>query len=167
MAATSIVEYTVNSIIAAMKAGMPQALANVREDRASAIVTTEPPVEYFIYDNLIGYKSPSIVVLATDADMQLSRGQNHVNCSVHILVSCIMEDRKSELLTVKAFRYSDAMYHVLNRAQFVDTVDNRKSVVKVTRMDFSRTVQKASNVDSPFRKEVMLTLDVEHYESEV
>jgi hypothetical protein len=167
MAAQDIVEFTVNSIITELRAQMPGALAAVRADRVDAAVTTEAPRDYFIYEKIIGYRTPAIVVVADDVDFRLDRGPNSVSALVTIMVSCVVEDRKADLLTIKTYRYSDALYHCLNRVQFVDNVNKRKSIVKVTRMDFSRTLEAASNVESPFRKEVMLTCEVEHYESEV
>lgn len=166
MASENLVEFTVNAVIAKLKADMPAALAAVRADRASAVVTTEPPVDYFQYEKIIGYKSPCMVVVASDVDFQLDRGPNSVSALITMYVSCIVEDRIADNLAIKTYRYSDAMYSVLNRAQLVNELKKLKSVVKVTRMDFSKTVDNKSRVETPFRKEVMMTLEVEHYESE-
>ncbi|HCW05858.1 MAG TPA: hypothetical protein DGG95_00640 [Cytophagales bacterium] len=170
MASQNLVEYTVNQLIDHMQTNLPTALADVRTDRIDALVTTEPPQNssYFIYEKIIGYKTPAIVTVATDVDFRLARGPNSVSALIGVVVSCVVEDRIANNLTIKTYRYSDALYSVLNRAQFTDDVNLRKSIVKVTRMDFSRTVENVSqDTSNPFRKEVMLTLEVEHYENEV
>ncbi len=166
MASQNIVEFTVNAVIAELKAKMPTALAAVRTDRNSATVTTEPPVDYFIYEKIIGYKSPAIVVVAGDVDFRLANGQNSISALITTYVSCIVEDRVADNLTVKTYRYSDAIYSVLNRAHLINTQNNSQSIIKITRMDFSKTVDNKSKVETPFRKEVMLTLEIEHYEAE-
>lgn len=166
MAATSLAEFTVNGVIAEIKANISQALAAVRADRVDAVVTTEPPVDYFRFDKIIGYKTPAIVVLAGSIDFRLDKGPNSVNSLIELYVSCILEDRIADNLTLKTYRYSDALYHCLNRAHIVSDLKNRQSIVKVTRIDFSKTVENASRVETPFRKEVMITLEVENYESE-
>lgn len=166
MAATSLAEFTVNGVTSQIKSNISAALANVRSDRADGAVTTEPPAEYFIYEKIIGYKTPAIVVVAGEIDFRLRDGQNSVNSMVKVYVSCVLEDRIADNLTLKTYRYSDALYSCLNRAHIVDVPKNRQSIVKVTRMDFSKMVDNKSNVTSPFRKEVMITLEVENYESE-
>lgn len=166
MAATSLAEFTVDGILSEIKTNISAALGAVRSDRADAAVTTEPPAEYFNYEKIIGYKTPAIVVVAGEIDFRLQNGPNSVNSMVKVYVSCVLEDRIATNLTLKTYRYSDALYHCLNRAHIVDSNKNRQSIVKVTRMDFSKLVDNKSNVTSPFRKEVMLTLEVENYESE-
>lgn len=166
MAAQNLAEFTVKAIIAKLKADLPAQLAEVRADRTVPSVTTEPPVDYFNYEKIIGYKTPAVVVVATDIDFRKPDGQNFIEALTTVLVSVVLEDRNAELLTTKAYRYSDAFHKVLDRAHLDDTTQNIRDILKVTRIDYSRTMETASRVDSPFRKEVMLTLEVEHYESE-
>lgn len=171
MASENLVEWTTKSIIADMQARLPAALAAVRADRIDAAVTTEPPqnVDYFYYENLIAYKTPAVVVLPSEIDYRLPSGPNSVNALINMYVSCILEDRKAMNLQLKAFRYSDAIYSVLNRARYQDDVNKRVSIVKVVRTEYSRTTRRmlqGPEEDNPFRKEVMLTLNVEHYENE-
>lgn len=170
MAAQNIVEFTVDGIISYMQANLASALSKVSVERVDNAVTMEPPqnVSYFKYEKIQGYKTPAVVVVATNVDFRLARGPNSVSAMITIYVSMVLEDRKAENLTLKAYRYSDAAYSLLNRLQLTDNTELRKSIVTVPRIEFSRTVQEVSqDTGNPFRKEVMLTLNVEHYENEV
>lgn len=129
-------------------------------------MTTEAPVSYFIYDHAIGYKAPAVFVLMISNEFLQERGQNHINCRQEIAVSCMVEDRNQTLLTRKCFRYHDALHLVLDRAQLVTDDNKIKIFVKVVRSDISETSEMKTSIDSVFRKEVMLTLEVEHIEQE-
>lgn len=166
MAAQNLVEATINLIIAKLKADLPVALAEVRNERVDAIVTTEIPASYFNYERVMGYKTPAVVVVPTSIDFRLPNGQNHINSLNTIMVSIILEDRRAEYLSIKSYRYSDAFHKVLDRAHLDDPISDSRNIVKVTRIDFSRTMEGVSKEESPFRKEVMLTCEVEHYEDE-
>jgi len=163
-----IMEGTVIPIKNFIKAGIDQALADVRTDRGDAEVSTESPKAYFIYENPIGYRVPAIFVLGDTFDFQLSRGQNFIEGKAIVYVSALVDDRNAELLTIKAWRYQDALHQLLDQAVLDDPVHNIKNVIKVVKAEFSNTFQmKAQNPGSeknPFRKEVMLTLEVEHFE---
>lgn len=165
MSAVNLAEGLINLIIEQIKTNISSALTEVRTQRNDGSVTTEIPASYFIYNDAIAYKTPAIFVLAGDIDFQLARGQNHINNETIVYVSCAVEDRNQAHLTVKVYRYLDALFKVLNRVQLVDTSTGAKNFVKVTRVDLSR-VEKKSSTDSIFRKEVMFTLAVEHMEQE-
>jgi hypothetical protein len=166
MAAQSISESVVTGIIDLIKANIPAALAEIRSDREDARVTTEPPVSYFIYEKAAGYKTPAIFVIADSVDFRLDRGPNSINAEVRLIVSCLVEDKIAENLTYKTYRYSDALHKVLDRAHIKQDQEKRLSVVKVQRIDYSLTQQTKTSQESVFRKEVMLTCQVEHYEGE-
>lgn len=164
--ARSLMESTVILILNQIKANIAAALLNVRTDRADKIVNTDPPLEYFIFEKAIGYRCPAVFVIGDQIDFKLSRGQNHINSTDTVYVSVVLEDRTHELLVLRSYRYCDALHEVLDRQQLITPSQNTKIVVKVTRIQFSEATQKNSPHESIFRKEVMLTLEVEHFEKE-
>lgn len=159
-----IMEGTVLPVRDFIKSSIAQALLDVRVDRDDGKVTTEPPVEYFIYDRAIGYKTPAVFVLGDDVDFLLDRGQNYIAAKCKVYVSVLVEDRNADLLTYKCWRYQDALHAILDQAILTDETENIKNIVKVIRAEYSNTFQTKAQVQGPFRKEVMLTLEVEHLE---
>jgi hypothetical protein len=161
-----LVEFSVNSVINHIQDNIGEKLDALAIDRPDGIVTLENPSldAYFNYEKGIGYKTPAIFVVPTNVDFRLNLGQNHINAKISMYVSCVVEDRKQSLLQSKCFRYADALRQTLNQV----TIDgeNQRVIIKVTRIDYSGTAPARSTQDGPFRKECMLTLDVEHYEKD-
>lgn len=165
MSSQSVAESVTVEVRDLIKDNIATYLSEVRVDRTDAKVTTEVPASYFIYPDAIGYKTPACFVVVNSIDYSLNRGQNGINSTLQVYVSIVVEDRTQELLTYKVYRYSDALHKLLSRAHLIDDTKKRQSIIKVMRTDFSAT-QKMSSVETVFRKEVMLTLEVEHYEKE-
>jgi len=160
----SIMEGTVIPIRDFIKTNIAASLAALRTERADGKVTTEPPQDYLIFDKAIGYKTPCVFVIGDASDFRLDRGQNFIAATNTVYVSVLVEDRNAELLTIKCWRYSDAMHAILDQAQ-VDVLGMEvKNVLKVTKIEYSDTFQTKSQNETCFRKEVMLTLEVEHLE---
>ena len=166
MSAQSVAESVVTSIIDYLKVNISTALSEVRVDRDDARVSTEVPVNYFIYEKAAGYKTPAVFVIADSIDFRLDRGPNSINAELRVIISCLLEDKIAESLTYKSYRYSDALHKTLDRLHIVDDTAKRKSIVKVQKIDYSLVQQTKSSQESVFRKEVMLTCLVEHYEGE-
>lgn len=166
--ALRIMEGTVLPIRDFIKAGIAAQLAIVSADRPDAKVTLEAPKHYSIFDKIIAYQCPAIVVCGEDVDFANERGQNFIASKNTVYVSAIIEDRDAERLTLKCWRYQDALFALLDSAQIDVPGANIKNVITVTRAEYSNTFQaKAQNPGdsaNPFRKEVMLTLEVEHME---
>lgn len=163
-----IMEGTVLPIVDFIKANIAQALADIRTDRGDSKVQTEIPKDYLIYENAIGYRVPAIFVIGDNVDFQLVKGQNFISSKNTIYVSALLDDRTAELLTYKAWRYQDALHQILDQAEIEIPESKIKNVIKVVKAEFSNTFKlKAQNPGedkNPFRKEVMLTLEVEHFE---
>ena len=113
MASQNILESVVTSIEHQIKANIETYLSEVRVDRNDGTVTTEIPKDYFIYDGAVGYKTPAIFTIADSVDYRPSMGQNHINANVTVYVSLIVEDRNQRLLTLKSWRYQDALHKCL------------------------------------------------------
>lgn len=163
-----IMEGTVIPIRDHIKENIAAALASVRTDRGDARVATEPPKDYFIFDQAIGYKVPAIFVIGDTVDFRLDKGQNFIAAVCTVYVSALVDDRTAEFLAYKCWRYQDALHMILDQTELVDEEKNYKNTIKVTKAEFSNTFQmKAQNPGeekNPFRKEVLLTLEVEHME---
>jgi hypothetical protein len=164
MASRKVVESSIVLIRDYLKANMPQALIDVRTDRVDGAVTTEPPKNYFIYTPASGYQAPAVFVVAESVDFKLNRGQNHVNATVRVLCSVVVEDKDAEKLEIKLFRYHDAIHHLLDNLHLDDTAHELRCIVKVVTSDFGQGLRTQSAIETIFRKEVMFTLEVEHYE---
>lgn len=164
----AVMEGTVLPIVEYIKANIEMGLAGVREERPDGKVSTEIPKDYFIYEMAIGYKVPAVFVIGDTIDFRLDRGQNFINAMVTVYVSVLVDDRNAELLAYKMWRYQDALHAILDQAELYDQKKEIKNVIKVTKAEFSNTFQPKAQTPgtekNPFRKEVMLTLEVEHWE---
>jgi hypothetical protein len=158
----NVVEYTTTAITNYIQDNIGPALDLLAIDRPDGTVTLENPVEYFNYEKAIGYKTPAVFVVPTDVDFRLNRGPNNINASVKIFVALVVEDRSQDLLQLKCFRYFDALHQILSMVQIDDV--NRRIIVKVMKASFSGTDAAKSSVDHIFRKECLLSLEVEHYD---
>ena len=162
----NIAEDVTTGIISMIQNGIGASLDALNADRPDGDVTLENPPEesYFTYESAIGYRAPAIFVVPTAVDFKLARGPNHVAATVSLFVSLIVEDRNQDLLQTKCFRYADAIYRTISR-QTIETTQS-KDVIKVLRMAFSGTEASKGKIESVFRKEATLLLDVEHYNLE-
>ena len=158
-----LVEYLTDNIISYIDDNIGPYLDRMYLDRDNQ-VTMENPKDYFNYEDPIGYRLPAIIVLPREIDYRLSRGPNSINALIQFYVCCIVEDNKANLLQRKCFRYQDALKHILHLAVIENS--NQKNILKVTHASFSSTAARQTEVDSLFRKEVLLTLEVEHFENE-
>jgi hypothetical protein len=157
-------EGTVTPIVDHIKNNVSAALADLRADRPDNIVNTDDPVDYFVYPKAIGYMVPAVFVLGRTVSFLQERGQNHINAQVGVQVSIVVEDQDAERLTYKVWRYSDALHSVLDQAEIVSLDGKIKNKIKVVSAEFGDSVQIKSQLESPFRMESMLILEVEHYE---
>jgi hypothetical protein len=150
-----------------IKANIAGALSDVRVERGDAKVTTEPPKDYFVYERARTYQTPSVFIIADRVDLMKQAGPNSIMANVTVRVSVVIEDVKEENLSIKAWRYQDALYEVLDQAQMVSTDGNIKLIVIVQSMLFSpvftQNTDKKATVNA-FRKEVVLECDVRHFE---
>lgn len=163
-----IMEGTVLPIQQHIKDNIAAAMARVRTTR-DAKVTTELPKDYFVWEQAIGLRCPAVFIIGDTVDMALDKGQNFIASKNTVYVSILVEDRTADYLTQKCWVYQDALFEILDQAIVPDVENNIKNFVKVTKIEFSNTFQmKAQNpgaMKNPFRKEVMLTLEVEHMEA--
>lgn len=166
MSSPRLVETTTRLIKNFVQANIALALQEVSQDRPDQKVSTEPFKSYFIYPNAKGYQAPCCFVLANEIDFRTTEKQaNYISASVRTYVVAIVEDRREDELTVKSWRYQAALYGLLDQLQLTDTDEKVKLVCIVKRSDFSRIETTGNGSGTGFRREIVLDLEVEHWES--
>lgn len=164
-----IFEEDVDLIIAHIKANIGTALAGVRTDTTDAKVTTEVPASYFFYNPITAYRCPAIVLEVIEGDTRLlEQAANHINAMIKINVYCIVQDKSSELLARKSWRYMRALSSLLYGAVLTSADNKVKIVTKLERYAFGDEVTTSQDNRVPagvFQKGCMIELSVEHYEN--
>ncbi len=168
----SITESSIKLVQKHLQDNIATALANLRSERNDPKVSSEPPKKdsYFIYERAVGYQPPAVFTIADDVDFQNSAGPNTVLAVVKARVSVVVEDILQDNLTVKAWRYQDALYALLNKTVLVSANEGVKIVVVVQGATFSPVFTQDTDVKSArntFRKEVVLNCDLNHFESDI
>lgn len=169
MSARKLAEGTVDLMLQCIKTNIAAALDAVQADAPDHTVTTEPPRSYFIYSGAKGFRCPAVWVMAEEFDFrQQEKGANFIDALARINVSVLLEDRNTELLTRRCWRYQSALHTVLDETQLTTTDNKLKIVVVIRRATFLPTYSNTVDKNSPeavFRKEVLLECDVDHYEN--
>lgn len=169
MSTQYLAETTVSMIMSYLETNLPTCLAHVRAsdftNRFLDSVTTEPPRSYFVYPRIKGYTLPAVMVIIDQFDFRPGEKKaNHVNAAARCGISCFLEDRDEERLTIKAYRYLDAFYECLAQQEIVSTTDNVKLIVVINRAMFTPHYTVAGQDPMGiFRKELQLECSVEHY----
>lgn len=161
-------EIATQMIEAQIKATIEQNLANVRAARTVAIVTTEPPREYFIYPTSNVYRPPAIFTIFESQKIFNSQSDgNHINSQDNVTVACVIEDRLENLLTIKAWRYQAALMQSLHQVNLINSELSLKLFIRVDECIFTNPVSLTSreSKEQIFRKEVGLRLVVDHIEN--
>ena len=169
MSSRKLAETTVTLIVNELKASLPTALSELRTERADPAVSTEQPKSYLIYSGAIGYITPAVFVICEEMEMMnAERGSNFINAKARILASVLVEDRVADRVVKKAWRYQAAMHKVLHETVLTTGDGKVRIVIKVDRIRFSPEFSDTKDPNAPqsvFRKEVVLDLEVEHWEA--
>lgn len=162
----NITEQTTDLIIDHVSTNIKAKLDEVVSYRGDLSFSIDAPQSYFIYESAIDLKCPALYVIADSVDTQLQRGQNHLNAQIKYTLSIVFEYKDAEKCVRGLYRYVDALYRLLNLTQ-LDSSDSRaRNVIKVVAIDYSGLQQNKDQEQNIFRKEAMLTLMVEHFETE-
>ena len=169
-----LVEFTVDAIQKKLEDEISLALIQVENEHASRLesvmpvhLSAEAPRSYFIFESPQAYRTPAVFLIADNIDFRKERNANFVDAAVKIFCSVVIEDKDAMRLTRKAWRYQAALSQVLDQAALQNVDAGIKMVVKVTDAAFSPLASVStdrSEAGSVFRKEVSLTLMVEHFE---
>lgn len=159
------VEIARNLLIGKMKADLPGALAAVRGNRNDAVVGLQEPAEYYIYPPSKLLRAPAVITICESYDTQArTRGANFVSAVGYFKVALVVEEKDLRLLTLKAERYQAALVEILNQVPLVSDDSEVKIFPIVTGFSFSPEYTTTDTPQSVFRKEVVVDLEVEHYE---
>lgn len=161
-----LVEETRDLIQDTLKEEISQALAAIRGGRDKS-VTTEPPRAWFIYEGAAVLQCPAVFTVVDDASFEDQDGQNFVSMAVRMNVAVVVEDREADKLTRKAERYQAAVFRVLNKRHLQSPNGAVKLYARIARATFSPVYTKKNNSGEGglFRKEVVLELEVKHFEN--
>jgi hypothetical protein len=164
-----LLEYDCDLITAHLKSVLPGILSALRIQRNDPTVSTEPPRSYFKYEKARGYEAPAVFVIGETMDFrQAEKGANHVNAESQVNVTVVVEDKSSELLQKKSYRYMAALHEALEQANLQSSDQKLKIVVRVARAENSPLYSNAKDEKSAnavFRKEVSLICEVDHFEN--
>lgn len=162
----NITESLSDAIINEIATNIKSELDQVAAYRGDFKIVLDTPQSYFIYENAIDLKAPAIYVIVDSIDGSKDRGQNHINVEIKCVLSIVFENKTAEDCVRGLYRYVDALWRLLDQKQ-IDRADGRaKDVIKVIAIDYSGLQQNKDQNESIFRKESMLTLQIEHFESE-
>ncbi len=169
--ARHLTETDLNLITGYIQANIAGALSAIRISRNDPVVTTEPPPSesYFNYFKAHGYRCPAIFVIDDGMDFRQSEKKaNHINAISSINVTVKVEDRKKELLVIKALRYQAALHQLLDQTPLVNSDHTVKLYLRVKKIKPSGLYTYGNSEEDDqalFFFEYMLELAVEHVEN--
>lgn len=167
MQSLRLVEMDVFLIEQYLQANIDAALLEVSTDRGDNFVGLESPKSYFHFPMAAAYRAPAVFTIPEDFDFRLNTGPNSISALAQINVAVVCEDKDMHRLTTKVWRYQAALTKLLYLAQLQSSDNSVKIVTKVVKNTFSDIYPRARDENDPdtvFRKEVVVQLEVEHYE---
>jgi len=161
----SISESMVDLIIKRIQENIKPELDGIAAEKNDPTLVLQEPQSYFIFENAINLTCPAIYVLVNDVDFKNERGQNFIDAQEHVQISVVFEAPTEDKCVRGLWRYVDALFNVLDHWQ-LSTPDNRsKNVLIQTGVAYTGLVKTADQQQNIFRKEAMLTFNVEHWET--
>jgi len=175
MSAPLLLEATEQLITDHIKAKIGAELALVRAEHPSNAtpqnrqVNVTLPQSYFNFIDAIDYKLPAIFVIGkTFNSRQSEKGGNHITGLAEVQCSVVVEDRTSLACNTLAYRYSSAIYGLLEQANLSSSNNKVKCFVRVSRVEnsdlFTNSDDKTRS-ETRFRKELSFYLEVDHFEN--
>lgn len=161
-----LTEIAVNAILTHLRDNISAELAAVNTARGDNKYNLIRPQEYFIFPTSKNYRKPAIFVIAEGLGPFSEQGANHINAVHDINVSVVLEDRSESLLTIGAWRYQAAITKLLHLVQLAGPTNQSKLICKVSGTTYSPLYTEDAKVssESVFCKEVLVSLNVDHYE---
>lgn len=162
-----LVETAVDLIVGQLKTALPTALQDIRINRADNSVTMEPPRDYYIYPRSQGYRAPAVFVIGDRIEFLKDQKQaNFIDATCRVNISVLVEDKDSERLMRKSYRYQAAIHQVLDQAVLQSADGQARMTVVIMNASFSGIYSnlKEGDPQSVFRQEVALECDVQNYE---
>ena len=159
MSTRNLQEVARETILAHIIAEFPADLDGITAER-DAEVTTSPFEEFFISEESQAEQTPALYLIAGDFNQDQAAGGNHIIGTLLMNFICLVEAQDSELLTLKAERYTAALHETLDKECLVSANGKQKIVIKVKGVSTSPTFQNEEN-DGVFLKEGLLETEVE------
>jgi hypothetical protein len=163
MSTRHLVEICVRGIQAQLEANLPAALNDIRTNRNDNFVTMEPPRDYFVYPKAMGYRTPAVFIIGDRIDFQKrATAANHINANCRVNITVLVEDKDSERIMIKSYRYQAAIHEVLDQTQFSSSDNKSKVTLVIQGASFSPLYTNAGNTGDPqtvFRREIALEVD--------
>jgi hypothetical protein len=174
MSAPRLLEATEQLITDAIKQNIAAAIVDVRAENPAVStpqnrqVNVILPQSYFNYVDATDYKLPAVFVIGkTFNSQQATKGANHIAGKAQVQVSVVVEDRTSMACNTQAYRYTSAIYGILEQANLFTADERVKCFVRVERVEnsdlFTNTEDKTRS-ETRFRKEIGFYLEVDHFE---
>lgn len=164
-----LIETTVRLIEKQIKDNIADALEEIRLLHADALVTLEPPKEYFIYERSAHvYRAPAVFTIFRNQDFRNdAKNANHLNSMCEGYVAIVVQDRNETNLEIKSWRYQAALTKLVHEVTLTSSDGAVRLFSRVQNCEFSGVINlKNPNAsESVFRKEVSLRLQVEHVEN--
>ena len=168
MGARRLAESAVLTIQDYIRANISQALDDTIADRASAndwpqTLSYEPPASYFFYEKAAAYEAPAVFTIITGIDFKKDeRRANHVNALASVDVEIVVEDKDAEILTLRTWRYQDAIHELLDQTNLTTTDNKVKLSIEVVRARFSGVHSNVTerNSQTMFRAAALLECNV-------
>jgi len=135
-------------------------LAAVRALRTGDEVATPPLTKVYLFEKPVGPLAPFGVLICPRAEWP---PENFVKGKLEVYASVVVEETDKERLVFKAWRYQAAMYALLHRLRLTSVDGSATMTALVTEAAFSPEYQN-SEKENVFRREVMLKLEVNHWE---
>lgn len=170
-----LVEADVRLITDFLRTNLPAELLAVATMWADGVSIPAPASgSYFPHDiPVTGLKPPCVAVVADEGDFRLGEAEANFICArFRINVAAVVQEKEAPRLSYAAYRYQAALHNLLQGKPITGYPDvalepTVKIICKVERCSFSRMYFSGQNPADPqgvFQKEVLLEVDVEHYE---
>lgn len=121
----------------------------------------------FISDKVQTLKSPCAFFLFGELAFDYSEDPNFLEGNNNMLIVVSVEDVGAERLTRKAWRFGRVLYATFNQIDLQDTAGRMKIRTIPRRLGYSddKIVGKLNQSDQKFRKDVVLEIEIMHYEN--
>ena len=121
----------------------------------------------YISDKIETLDCPAVYILFGNMAFNYTENPNYLNASTEVAIVLSLEDIGADRLTRKAWRYSRILYGIFN-LQDLNDLSGRlkiKTVPKRMAQTDARIVQKLKKEEQKFRMDIVLELELQHYEN--
>lgn len=172
MSSHILVEGAVKLIQGYIQDNIKSALIEVSADCGSPPIAVPLPKRVFTFTpGASPMELPCVIIEGVQGDFRLQKGANFIDALWSINVAAVIEEKGGEILQYCAYRYQAALQKLLQGTHLYSAPTDTKKIHIVTKVERCRwsgqytDAQKPNNDAGRFMKEVLLELEVEHYEN--